>query len=166
MEPIAARLVERVALLEHQQAELLRANGRLRMLTIVLIMLTGAVVVMGQAAPIRSYEAQQFVLRGKDGTVRGSLGVTDNGAVGINFNDSKGQTRIDLDVAANGSPGLDLYDADGRLRATLALGPEGVPGLGLYDPSGKLRSSLNIPAANTPGLAFYRPDGAPAWGAP
>ncbi len=166
MESLPEKLLERVVRLEHEQTELRRANRRLRLLTGALMLSMGALVVMGQAVPERTVEAQQFVLRSRDGTVRGSIGITDNGAVGINLNDSKGQTRIDLDIASNGSPGLDLYDPNGKLRATLALGPEGTPGLGLYDPNGKLRSSLNIPAANTPGLAFYHTNGTPSWAAP
>src|SRR5579885_3602345 len=143
MESLPEKLLERVVRLEHEQTELRRANRRLRLLTGALMLSMGALVVMGQAVPERTVEAQQFVLRSRDGTVRGSIGITDNGAVGINLNDSKGQKRIDLDIASNGSPGLDLYD-----------------------PNGKLRSSLNIPAANTPGLAFYHTHGTPSWGAP
>ena len=110
--------------------------------------------------------AEQFVLVGPDGKVRGAMGITPDGAVGLNLDDVKGQTRITLDVAPNGSPGLDFYDPQGKLRATFALGPTGTPGLGLYDANGKLRTSLDVPAANTPGLAFYHESGKPAWGAP
>ncbi len=166
MEPITDKLIERITRLEHQQVELRRANRRLRMVTGALMLFACAAVLMAETAPVQSLEAEQFVLRGSDGKVRGAMGVGDNGAVGINLNDDKGQTRIEVDIGPAGSPGVDLYDQTGKLRATLALGPTGTPGLGLYDPSGKLRTSLDVPAAKTPGLAFYNRAGKPAWGAP
>lgn len=168
MENSPDELIKRVARLERQQYTLDRANRHLRLTTAVLMLFIGAGFLMGQAStsPSRSMEAQQFVLRGADGTVRGVMGISDDGSVGINLNDVKGQSRITLDVAANGSPGLDFYDQSGKLRATLALASEGTPGLGLYDPSGRLRTSLDVPAHETPGLAFYHRDGRPAWGVP
>jgi hypothetical protein len=166
MEHTVGELIERLARLEHREAALRRANGRLQTLTGAFLLLFGVVVLMGQTAPVRSLEADQFLLRGSDGKVRGAMGIGDNGTVGIQLNDAKGQTRITMDLAADGSPGLDFYDQTGKLRATFALGPAGTPGLGLYDPSGKLRTSLDVPAHETPGLAFYHRDGKPAWGAP
>jgi hypothetical protein len=168
MEQRADELLDRLTRLEQQQAELKSANQRLRLAASALILLTGALFVMGQtvSGPSHSLEATQFVLRSTDGRIRGAMGIGDDGAVGINLNDVKGRSRITLDLAADGSPGLDFYDQNGKLRATLALGPEGTPGLGLYDPSGRLRTSLDIPAHETPGLAFYHRDGRPAWGVP
>jgi hypothetical protein len=168
MEQPAGELIERITWLEQQQNELRIANRRLRLMMGTLILLTGAIVVMGQTAsvPSRSVEAEQFVLRDSDGKVRGAMGIGSDGAVGINLNDVKGQSRITVDLAADGTPGLDFYDQNGKMRATLALASAGTPGLGLYDPSGKLRASLDVPAHETPGLAFYHRDGRPAWGAP
>ncbi len=113
-----------------------------------------------------SLDARQFVLHDSSGKVRGALGLTDDGAVGLNLVDAKDKTRMTLDIPSNGTPGLDFFDQDGKLRATFALGPDGTPGLGLYDPEGHLRTSLDVPASKTPGLAFYHQDGKPAWGAP
>ena len=167
MEQATGELIERITRLEHQQAELRSANRRLRLVTGALMLLAGAGFLMGQTSTHnQSVEAEHFVIRDSDGTVRGAMGISDRATAGINLNDAKGRTRITMDLAADGSPGVDLYDQSGKLRATLALGPEGTPGFGLYDPSGKLRTSLDIPAARTPGLAFYHPDGKPAWGAP
>jgi len=168
MEQSSAELIERLNFLEHRQAELRRTNRRLGSLAGALLLLSGALLVMAQTGTRQpqSLEAEQFVLRGSDGKVRGTMGITPDGAVGFSLADVRGQTRITLDVAAHGSPGLDFYDSQGKLRATFALGPNGTPGLGLYDVSGKLRTSLDVPAPNTPGLAFYHEDGKPAWGVP
>jgi len=114
----------------------------------------------------RSLEAQQFVLGDSQGSVRGAMGIGENGAVGINLNDAKSATRISIDLSSAGSPGVDLYHQSGSERATMALGPEGTPGFGLYDANGRLRTSLDVSAAQTPGLTFYHQEGKPAWGAP
>ncbi len=168
MEQSSAELIDRLNCLERRQAELQRTNRRLGSLTGAMLLMTGALVLMGQTATRQpqSLEAEQFVLRSSDGKVRGAMGITPDGAVGLNLNDLKGQSRITLDVATDGSPGMDFYDPEGKLRATFALGPTGTPGLGLYDASGKLRTSLDVPAGKTPGLAFYHENGKPAWGAP
>ena len=168
MEQSSGELIERLKFLERRQAELRRINRRLGSLAGALLLLSGALLVMAQTGTRQpqSLEAEQCVLRGSDGKVRGTMGITPDGAVGFSLADVKGQTRITLDVESHGSPGLDFYDSQGRLRATLALGPTGTPGFGLYDVSGKLRTSLDVPAPNTPGLAFYHEDGKPAWGVP
>ena len=168
MEQSQAELTERLKCLERRQADLQRTNRRLGSITGALILMTGAMLLMGQTTSRQpqSVEAEQFVLLGSDGKVRGAMGILPDGAVGLNFTDGKGLTRITLDLANDGTPGLDFYDAQGKLRATFALGPNGTPGMGLYDDSGKLRTSLDVPATNTPGLAFYHIDGKPSWGAP
>jgi hypothetical protein len=166
MEHSTAELIERLKCLERKQAELQRTNRRLGSVTGVIVLITGAMALMGAIRQPQSVDAEQFVLRSSDGKVRGAMGVMADGAVGMNLTDIKGQTRITVDVAADGSPGLDFYDPQGKLRATYALSASGTPGLGLYDETGKLRTSVDVPAANTPGIAFYKQDGKPAWGAP
>jgi hypothetical protein len=168
MDQLSGDLIERLKRLEHKQAELQRTNRRLGSFAGAMLFMSGALLLMGQTGTKQpqTLEAEQFVLRSIDGKVRGAIGITPDGAVGLNLDDAKGRTRITLDVSADGSPGLDFYDSQGKLGATFALGPTGTPGLGLYDASGKLRTSLDVPAANTPGLAFYHEDGKPAWGAP
>jgi hypothetical protein len=168
MDESFAELIARLDSLERTQTELQRTNRRLGSVASAMLLMTGALLLMGQtgARQPQRLEAEQFVLRSNDGKVRGALGITPDGAVGFNLADVNGQTRITLDVSADGSPGLDFYDPQGKLGATFALGPTGTPGLGVYDASGKLRTSLDVPAANTPGLAFYHEGGKPAWGAP
>jgi hypothetical protein len=161
-------IIERVARLERQQAELQRSNHCLRVLTGGLAILAGAMLLMAETGPTsnRTVSAEHFVLQASDGTVRGAWGIADDGAVGLNLNDASGRTRLTLDLAKDGAPGLDLYDQNDQIRATLSLGPHGTPGFGLYDPNGKLRTAIDIPAAQTPGLAFYHQNGTPAWGVP
>ncbi len=168
MEQLTSELCERISRLEHQQAELKSSNQRLRLMSGALLLLCGSLAIMGQTTSgiADSLDSRQFVLHDGTGKVRGALGITDDGGVGLYFTDSRYRTRITLDVASNGTPGLDFYDQDGKLRATFALGPNGSPGVGLYGAEGQLQTSLDVPANKNPGLAFYHHDGKPAWGAP
>ena len=168
MDESTGELIKRLSRLELQQAKLQRSNKHLRMMTGAMMLLCGALITMAQtsSAVPDTLEAQQFLLRDSSGKLRGAMGVTSDGAVGLNLSDTSGRTRLTLDLAANGTPGLDLYDQDGKVRATMALGDAGEPGFGLYGPNGHLRTSLDVPAAKTPGLAFYKDDGKPAWGVP
>ena len=168
MDQSTNELIERLKRLESKQAELQRTNRRLGTAAGALLLITGALALMGQTATQQpqSLEAEQLVLRSSDGKVRGAFGINPDGAVGLNLADAKGHTRVTLDISADGSPGLDFYDSQGRLGATFALGSTGTAGLGLYDAGGKLRTSLDVPAPHTPGLVFYHESGQPAWGAP
>jgi hypothetical protein len=168
MEQSTGQLIERLSRLELQQEKLQRSNKHLRMMSGALLLVCGALFTMAQTSALvpDSLEAQQFLLRDSSGKLRGAMGVTSDGAVGLNFEDPAGRTRLTVDLAANGTPGVDLYDQDGKVRATIALGDDGLPGLGLYGPNGHLRTSLDVPAGKTPGLAFYKDDGQPAWGVP
>jgi len=168
MDQSTGELIKRLSRLESQQAKLQRSNRHLRMMTCAVLLLCGALITMAQtsSAVPETLEAQQFLLRDSSGKLRGAMGVLSDGAVGLNFSDPSGRTRLTLDLAANGTPGVDLYDQDGKVRATMALGDDGQPGLGLFGPNGNLRTSLDVPAGKTPGLAFYKDDGKPAWGVP
>jgi hypothetical protein len=103
MEQSSGELMERLKRLEHKQADLQRTNRRLGSVTGMLLLVSGAMALMGQTGTKQpqSLEAEQFVLRGNDGKVRGAMGITSDGAVGLNLADVKGQTRITLDVAAD-----------------------------------------------------------------
>jgi hypothetical protein len=168
MEQSTGELIGRLSRLELQQAKLQRSNKHLRLMTGALMLLCGALFTMAETSSVvpDTLEAQQFLLRDSAGKLRGAMGVTSDGAVGLNLEDPAGRTRVTVDLAADGTPGLDLYDQDGKIRATMALGDDGDPGVGLYGAKGHLRTSLDVPAAKTPGLAFYKDDGKPAWGVP
>ncbi len=168
MEQSTGELIGRLSRLELQQAKLQRSNKHLRLMTGALMLLCGALFTMAETSSVvpDTLEAQQFLLRDSTGKLRGAMGVTSDGAVGLNLEDPAGRTRVTLDLAADGTPGLDLYDQNGKIRATMALGDDGEPGIGLYGAKGHLRTSLDVPAPKTPGLAFYKDDGQPAWGVP
>jgi len=168
MEQSTAELIERLARVEIQQSRLQRSNKHLRLATGALMLICGGLFTMAltSSAVPDTVEAQQFLLRDSGGKLRGAMGVTSDGSVGLNLQDTNSRTRLTVDLAANGTPGVDFFDADGKLRETIALGSAGEPGVGLYGANGHLRTSLDVPAKQTPGLAFYHEDGKPSWGAP
>src|SRR5579875_681585 len=170
MDSSVESLARRLAALEQEHQRLTKAYRRAKLIGGIVAGALMAVVVMGQAsapATPKTIEAQSFVVRDATGKVRAAMGIADDGSVGINLNDAKGNIRLTMDIAsANATPGLDLYDEQGRLRATLALDTYGVPGLGFYDAAGKLRTSLDIPAKTTPGLGFYNAQGKGFFGLP
>src|SRR5258705_7323946 len=100
MEQSSAKLIERLEYLERRQAELRRTNRRLGSVMGAMLLLTGALILMGQTATTQpqSLQAEEFVLRGRDGKVRGAMGITPDGAVGLNLADIKRHTRSNLAV--------------------------------------------------------------------
>jgi hypothetical protein len=87
MEQSQAELTERLKCLERRQADLQRTNRRLGSITGALLLMTGAMLLMGQTTSRQpqSVEAEQFVLLGSDGKARGAMGITPEGSVGLNF---------------------------------------------------------------------------------
>lgn len=168
MQQSTSELIERLSRLEIQQTKLQRSNKHLRMIMGGLVLLCGALLTMAETSSTvpDTLEAQQFLLRDSSGKLRAAMGVTSDGAVGINLDDATGHTRLTIDLDASGDPGVDLYDPNGQRRVTIALGSTGEPGIGLYGPDGHLRTSLDVPKKDTAGLSFYHDNGKPAWGAP
>lgn len=64
-------------------------------------------------------EAEQFVVRGSDGEVRGELALRDDGSLALSLYDREGRARATLAAEADGGAGLSL------------AGHEGQPGLSL-----------------------------------
>jgi len=65
MEQSQAALVEHLKRLERKQAELQRTNRRLGSVIGAIILVTGALVLMGQTSQPQTLEATEFVLRGR-----------------------------------------------------------------------------------------------------
>lgn len=148
----------RLEQLEQSVAELKRQNRRYRLVSSFVAVLAVTLVIMGQSSankPAKIIEAEKFVLRDKDGVVRGllqsekrmaafvladetgkaviELGAKDNGATGLVFADGSGTTRVALGVKDGNSPDFGLLDAHGTLRVAMGIDPAGNPALVMYD---------------------------------
>ena len=108
-------VVERLEKLERQ-------NRRMKQVGAAVLVLVAAMLLMGQASPNRTVEANEFVLKDANGKMQARLGLTAN------------------------APGLTLYEADGEvIRTFLGVGADG-PGLYLADAGGKVRAMLSVKA--------------------
>jgi hypothetical protein len=78
------------------------------------------------ASPVRTVEAERFVLRDARGRTGAILGWEADDTPRLALHDPGGQARAVLTVGAGGAPGLTLLDADGAtIRAALVVGPDG-----------------------------------------
>ncbi|OFV94413.1 MAG: hypothetical protein A3H28_09725 [Acidobacteria bacterium RIFCSPLOWO2_02_FULL_61_28] len=128
-----------------------KQNRRFKQIGAVALIIVGSVVLMGQAPPPRTVEANEFTLRDGSGRVRGQLSMTNSGPA-LSLYDQNGHVRTMLDVLASG-PGLSLLDANGKIRAALVVEANG-PGLALVDGNGKKRAMVNL-VAEGPGIYLF-----------
>ena len=112
-------------------------------------------------------ESHQFLVRDKDGAVRGVFGATDagdlrlslqapgtragvtltalkGGASGLSFSDSAGKTRGVLGLLPDETTSLTFGDRNGQTRSALSLNPEGSATLVFTDRSGSTRAGLGV----------------------
>jgi hypothetical protein len=177
-EPINPGIVERLERLEaangilRQECRRWRRGSLAAAAAVVVLGITGAGVA-ARIAPM--LEANEFVLRDKDGKARAALTLRDkDGSPGLAFLDHKGQVRLSFDLGSRDpegsdadddkartrssmreTPGVNIYDKDGGLRAALTIRPDGTPGLGLFDKNSQPRLSLDLCADGSAGLNLY-----------
>jgi hypothetical protein len=101
-------LVARVERLERQ-------NRLLKRIGLTLFLSGAAFVVMGQARPSRTVEAERFVLKDTGGRMRGLLAAGDE----------------------NNGPGLLLYDSNGEIQVAITVKLQSGPDFTLFNPVDK-----------------------------
>ncbi len=122
-----ASMLERLEVLERQ-------NRRLRRAGLVVMVLAGAALLIGQAQPKWKVEAKRFVLKDASGSVRAELGIAEHGPL-LAFYDANGTRRAVLGIAEKG-PGLFIFDTTEKRRAALGVADQG-PVIALFDGDGK-----------------------------
>jgi hypothetical protein len=141
-------LSQRVSALEKQ-------NKTLRALVSVIALSVATVLLMSVAAPKRTLEANEFVLRDPSGDARARLAFDTKQEPMLALYDSAGNTRILVDGAG---PGIALMDASRITRAGLWLDLRG-PDFSLWDKDGRLRAILSLADsandAHAASLSFY-----------
>jgi hypothetical protein len=88
--------------------------------SLTLLSLTAGVLVVGQTRATRTIEAERFVLKGADGSVRAKLEAA-NDSTEFAFYDGAGKVRIAIKVASDGD-GLEMRDDTGQLLALVSVG--------------------------------------------
>ena len=103
-------LIERVERLEKQ-------NRRMKQVGAAALLLAGALFLMGQAAPKRTVEANEFILKDASGRLRGTWWAHSEGAI-LELYDSDGKPRIGLGVNKVGAA-LSVYNAQSHDKIDL-----------------------------------------------
>ena len=158
-------VLARLEQLEQNIVELKRQNRRYRFVTSLVAVLAVTFVIMGQSSankPAKIIEAEKFILRDKDGVVRGVL-QSENGMAGFSLADQTGKAVIELGAKDNGATGLVFADGSGTTRVALRVKDGNSPDFGLLDANGTLRVALGIDPAGNPALVMYDEKQNPIW---
>lgn len=101
-----------------------------------------------------SVEARQFVVRDRDGNVRGAWGFGDDGALRLVLQNQADQRSVKLNLLPDGTSGLTFADSIGNPRMVLALLPDATGSLAFADESGRTRSAYGINPNGSVSLVF------------
>ncbi len=147
-----------------------RENRRLKQVGFVVLVLVGAVLLMGQARSNRTVEAEQFILKDANGRMRARLAMEKADRPTLVFTDAKGLQLVSLEggdspslnlckgvcesqqvwlgTYPNGLFGVALYGKDdGTPLHGLQVGlgvVNGVPGLNLFGKDPSVQASLDL----------------------
>ena len=163
-EPILDTLSQRLVRLE-------RDNRRLKATGAVAMIILAGVMLLGQAGPAKVVEAEKFVVRDANGTIRAELFGATDGAAELHLADKDGIHRLSVHVNPDDSAGVAILDKDGKTvrgemrlkagdRMHLALAdkdenpriwleakPDGSSSMALMDERGKARAAMAGPMA-------------------
>jgi hypothetical protein len=147
-------VLERLQNLETQNQRLRRALG-------IIVILVCSFAALGMAAKKgRSVQANEFLLKDTDGTVRAALRMGSTGPRLLFYDENGKAVRALMGVLGSG-PALGLYDKSGKTRISLAVASNGA-NLTFNDADEKLRAELGM-SGESPNLMFFNADGTPAY---
>ena len=119
-----------------------RESRRLRRATLVVIVGAAAALLMGQIAPhrpVRTLEAEEFVLRDSRGQIRASLGTTQGpNATVLQIHGDNGKPRTRVTVSGDGTSSLEVMDSSDHVRLLLGVRENGLPRIWLGNEAGKI----------------------------
>jgi hypothetical protein len=126
-------------------------------------------------ASTRTIEAEEFVLRGRNGNVRARLGLLPDGSPFLQLTGngdssaelsvlpsqgpvlklSDGKAMVSMRAKGDGSSEITLHSEGQEPRAAMFLESDGTPVLSLTDAEGRVRAGLTISADGGPSLSLY-----------
>jgi len=119
-----------------------RESRRLKRATLVVIVGAAAALLMGQIAPhrpVRTLEAEEFVLRDSRGQIRASLGTTQGpSATVLQIHGDNGKPRTRVTVSGDGTSSLEVMDSSDHVRLLLGVRENGLPRIWLGNEAGKI----------------------------
>jgi len=149
-------LADRAVPLTRRLEAVERDNRRLRRLGLmmligvgVLLGLTTAIIVVASRHGLpgtvpQVAEAKKFLLRDREGRIRGAWGTNEEGAAQLLLQDGKGRTRVRITVQPDGGSGLAFVDSVNNSRIVVGVLPDESANIVLADPGGKTRAVLGI----------------------
>ena len=117
-------------------------NRRLRRMSLMLLLGAATMALMGQTPqhrPLRTLEAEEFLLRDSRGQVRASLGTSQNpSATALQIYNGNGKPRTLLIVSGDGTSSLEFMDTGDRVRVVLGIRDNGSPRVWLGNETGRI----------------------------
>jgi len=159
MSPVEHQLVRRLESVEQENRRLKRQSQMTLVVTAVLLGIGAALVWtaarhgMPGLVP-QVVESREFVLRDRDGRVRGVWGQDDAGAIRLVLQDADNQTNIKLNLLDDGSSGLTFSDSVGNARLIVAVLPDETVNLVFADGRGVARTVLGLNGRGGSTLVF------------
>jgi hypothetical protein len=159
MTPVEHQLVRRLESVEQENRRLKRQSQMTLVVTAVLLGIGAALVwtAARQGMPglvPQVVESREFVLRDRDGRVRGVWGQDDAGAIRLVLQDADNQTNIKLNLLEDGSSGLTFSDSVGNARLIVAVLPDETVNLVFADSRGVARTVLGLNGRGGSTLVF------------
>lgn len=157
--PVEHQLVRRLESVEQENRRLKRQSQMTLVVTAVLLGIGAALVWtaarhgMPGLVP-QVIESREFVLRDRDGRVRGVWGQDDAGAIRLVLQDADNQTNIKLNLLDDGSSGLTFSDSVGNARLIVAVLPDETVNLVFADGRGVARTVLGLNGRGGSTLVF------------
>jgi hypothetical protein len=151
--------IQRIDALEEANRKLRRQGVLLTVITAVLLGVGLALVVTAARRGMPGLvpdvvESHEFVLRDKDGRVRGVWGSDEQGAIRLVLQDHMSRSSIKLNLLEDGSSGLTFSDSLGTARMVLAVLPDQTVNMVLGDSRGVARTVLGLNPNGGSTLAF------------
>ena len=152
-------MAQRIDALEEANRKLKRQGTLLVVITAILLGIGVALVVTAARRGMPGLvpdvvESKEFVLRDKDGRVRGVWGSDDQGAIRLVLQAHQTQSSIKLNLLDDGSSGLTFSDSTGTARMVLAVLPDQTVNAVLADSRGVARTILGLNPNGGSTLAF------------
>jgi hypothetical protein len=157
--PAGRETILRITALEWENRRLRRLATWVLVIVAVLLGLGAALVVTAARRGMPGFvpevvEAREFVLRDREGRVRGAWGQDDQGAIRFVLQDAQSQMSVKLNLLDDGTSGLTLSDSTGNPRLLVALLPDETVNVVFADGRGITRTVLGLARNGASTLIF------------
>src|SRR5512139_2358623 len=159
LSPAEHQLVRRIESLEQENRRLKRLSQMTLVVTAVLLGIGAALVWTAARHGMPGFvpqvvESREFVLRDREGRVRGVWGQDEQGSIRFVLQEAGSQTSIKLNLLPDGSSGLTFADSTGNARLIVAVLPDETVNLVFADGRGVARTVLGLNGKGGSTLVF------------